>query len=324
MISKTTHVLSPIAAEVADGLTRTPKSLSPKLFYDQTGSELFEEITRLPEYYLTRTEQQLLREFASDIVRHVAGPEAPLLTLVELGAGTATKTSTIIDAILKAQPSLAFYPIDVSPAALETAASHLTRSFPRLIVRPMVTDYTDGIPTIDASSRNTRRLVLYIGSSVGNFEPMDASAVLVRVRHTLFPGDALLLGTDLAKSPNVLLPAYNDASGITARFNKNLLARINRELGAHFDLDSFRHIDLWNAQESRIEMHLESICDQTVSIDDLGLRVSFRKNERIHTENSYKFTHTMASALLQNAGFVLEHTWTDSREWFALHLARVP
>jgi L-histidine N-alpha-methyltransferase len=317
MISQNTQIVSPIAEDVLEGLSRTPKALSPKLFYDQAGSELFEEITRLPEYYLTRTEQQILDEHAPEMVA-LAGDD---LTVVELGAGTAAKTCTILRAIHDSQPSLAFYPVDVSPSPLDAATDRLRFEFPNLLVRPLVADYTSGLPQI--AKLPGRKLVLYIGSSIGNFEPMDAASMLARIRRSLAPGDALLVGTDMRKDERILVPAYDDADGVTARFNKNMLARINRELGGDFNLDTFRHVAVWNPRESRMEMYLESSVAQTVRIKDIGHSVRFDAGEPIHTENSYKFTREMIAAILQNAGFHIERSWTDRHKWFALHLARV-
>jgi L-histidine Nalpha-methyltransferase len=310
------HVVSPIAEDVLAGLTRTPKSLPPKLFYDAAGSELFELITELPEYYLTRTEAGILKQFAGEMLE-AAGDD---ITLVELGAGTATKTRTVIRELLKRQRRVKFYPIDVSRSALEDAARSLNGDFPGLELHPVVADYCEGLDGI--ANNAGRKLVLYLGSSIGNFEPMQAGAVLHSVRSSLREGDALLLGTDLVKSESVLVPAYDDAQGVTARFNKNMLARINRELGGDFDVNAFRHVAIWNPKCSRIEIYLESACERTVTIDALGLRVHFDSGERMHTENSYKFTPHMVRSILNMGGFELEQSWTDRREWFALHMAR--
>lgn len=317
MTSQRQPLLSAIAGDVWRGLTRSPKSLPPWLLYDKAGSALFEEITRLPEYYLTRTERQIFKQHADEMA-HAAGRD---LTLIELGAGTATKTCTIINAILQRQKTLTFYPVDVSPDALAAAVHHLTRKHGALTVKPLVADYTAGLPEIE--SVRGRKMVLYIGSSIGNFEPLEASAVLARVRRSLRTGDVLLVGTDMVKDPSVLVPAYDDAQGVTARFILNLLARINRELGGHFDIGSFRHVALWNGDSSRMEIYLESLREQRVSIDDLGLKVHFGMGERIHCENSYKFTMQMICSVLRNAGFVLDQTWMDERNWFGLHLATV-
>ncbi|HEY3355536.1 MAG TPA: L-histidine N(alpha)-methyltransferase [Polyangia bacterium] len=309
---------SPLAQEVRAGLSRRPKALSPWLFYDAAGSALFEEITRLPEYYLTRTEQRILDWYA-DTVAEAAGPE---VTLVELGAGTARKTRTLITALLRRQPRLHYFPLDVSAAALGVAARQLHADFPALHVEPIVTDYTrDAGPLARLPGR---RLVLFLGSSIGNYEPAAAGALLGGLRaHALRPGDALLVGTDLAKSAELLLPAYDDAAGVTARFNKNVLVRINRELGGDFDPGRFDHVALWNAAASRVEMHLESRRRQRVRVGALGLEVVFDRQERLHTESSYKFTRSMLAQVVLAAGLRLERTWTDHRGWFALHLLRV-
>jgi L-histidine N-alpha-methyltransferase len=310
------RAVSPIAEDVLSGLTRTPKALPPKLFYDAEGSQLFESITELPEYYLTRTEASILDQFAGEMVE-APGTE---ITLVELGAGTATKTRIVIRELLKRQRRVKFYPIDVSNSALEDAARSLNGDFPGLEVHPVVADYSEGLDGIANSAG--RKLVLYLGSSIGNFEPMQGGAVLHSVRNSLRAGDTLLLGTDLVKSEKVLIPAYDDAQGVTACFNKNMLARINRELGGDFDLAAFRHVAIWNPKCSRIEIYLESLREQTVTVDALGLRVHFRRGERMHTENSYKFTSHMVHSILNMGGFELERSWTDRRDWFALHLAR--
>ncbi len=308
---------SPIALDVREGLTATPKHLPAKLFYDEIGSQLFEQITELPEYYLTRTERSILERYAADILEQ-AGPS---LTLVELGAGTATKTRILIEELLQRQSRTLFYPIDVSSSALDEAVKQLSKQFPSLRVSPIVADYTGGVQALNRISG--RKLVLYIGSSIGNFEVHQAIRLLRRIRQSLRSGDALLLGADFAKSPKTLVPAYDDAQGVTAEFNKNILARINRELDADFDLDRFRHIAQWNRRCSRMEIYLESLVEQTVFIPGLDLDVKFKARERIHTENSYKYTDAMIESILCESGFTLEHTWCDRKKWFGVHLARV-
>ena len=306
-----------IALDVYHGLSAEPKRLPSKLFYDGPGSQLFEEITELPEYYLTRTERSIFESYAGEILRQ-AGPS---LTLIELGAGTATKTCILIEELLQQQSRSLFYPIDVSPSALEQAVRQLGEQFPALRVNPIVADYTGGVPAL---SRITgRKLVLYIGSSIGNFEPPHAVRILRRIRQTLRSGDALLLGADYAKSPKILLPAYDDAQGITAMFNKNILARLNRELDADFSLEAWRHVALWSKRCSRMEISLESLAEQTAFIPALNLDLKFRAGERIHTENSYKYTDAMIESILREGGFTLEHTWRDRKKWFGVHLARV-
>jgi L-histidine Nalpha-methyltransferase len=307
---------SAIAEDVRRGLTTSPKSLPAWLFYDAAGSALFEQITDLPEYYLTRAERQILTDCATEIVSAAGTP----VRLVELGAGTATKTHLVVAALLRRQLRLDYCPIDVSASALQLASDELHRAFPQVHVEPVVADYTNGVAHV--LNGGTRRLVLYLGSSIGNFDPEDALDLLRHVRDSLKPGDALLLGTDLAKNSRILVPAYDDAAGVTAAFNKNVLVRINRELGADFDLDSFHHEARWNRERSRMEMHLVSRNPHTVFISALDLTISFDKNESIHTENSYKYTLPQIRKLAKSSRFALERTWTDANDWFALHLLR--
>ncbi len=278
---------------------------------------MFEQITELPEYYLTRTERGIFEDYSSDIL-DAAGPS---LTLVELGAGTASKTCILIEELLQRQSRALFYPIDVSPSALNEAVRQMATQFPQLRVSPIVADYTGGVPALTRISG--RKLVLYIGSSIGNFEPSQAVGVLRRIRRSLRSGDALLLGTDLAKSSKVLLPAYDDAQGVTAQFNKNMLARLNRELDADFYLDAFRHVAVWNKRCSRMEMYLESTTKQSVFLPAIDLDVHFEKGERLHTENSYKYTSEMVNTIVRESGFRLEKSWSDPKGWFGEHLARV-
>ncbi len=312
------YVVDPaMAREVREGLSAMPKRLPAKFFYDEIGSALFEQITDLPEYYLTRTERAIFEDYAAEILE-AAGPS---LTLVELGAGTASKTCILIEELLQRQTRALFYPIDVSPSALSEAVRQMAVLFPQLRVSPIVADYTGGVPAL--TRINGRKLVLYIGSSIGNFEPSQAVAMLRRIRRSLRAGDALLLGTDLAKSSKILLPAYDDAQGITAQFNKNMLARLNRELDADFDLDAFRHVAVWNKRCSRMEIYLESTKKQSVFLPALDLDVRFEKDERLHTENSYKYTSEMVLTIVRESGFKLEKSWSDPKRWFGVHLARV-
>jgi L-histidine Nalpha-methyltransferase len=317
VIRKADLLVSPIAEDVLQGLSAQPKRLPPKLFYDAEGSRLFEEITRTAEYYPTRIERRILERFGSDIVRSAGGN----LTLVELGAGSAYKTKVLIRAILSRQLRLEFHPVDVSPAALKEAVASLNGDFPHLHVSPIVADYGRHLP--DLRSRPGRKLVLFIGSTIGNFEPEQARDFLRQVGGSLQVGDTLLLGFDMVKDAQVLHAAYNDAAGVTEQFNKNVLARINRELGGGFDLEEFDHVAFWNPQESRIEMHLESRVDQEIFVADLDKRFQFSFGERIHTENSYKFTRAGIRRLLKEVGLAQEKTWSDPNEWFSVVLARV-
>ena len=304
-------VTSSIAADVRAGLTASPKALPCHLLYDQEGSRLFEAITELPEYYLTRTELAILEEHAGDIAAAAGGAR----TVAELGAGTAVKTRTILDAVA---PEL-YVPIDVSASALEVASAQLAR--PGLEVRPLVGRYQELLPQLRALPGP--RLLLFIGSSIGNYDPPAAVELLAAARRCLVAGDSLLLGADLRKPEEVLLPAYDDAAGVTARFTRNLLVRLNREIGARFDVDGFRHLALWNPERSRMEIYLESLRDQEVAIPALGLVVRFVRGERLHTENSYKLPLAAQLRLLRDAGFTPAALWRDRREHYAVHLARV-
>ncbi len=302
--------------EVRRGLLSRPKRLPPALFYDETGSALFERITELAEYYPTRTEHGILECHVADMLLE-AGSE---LQVVELGSGSSTKTHLLLRALLERQQGGSYTPIDVSASALDQAKSALTGTFPQLEVRPIHADYLEGLASLNRAG--ARRLVLFLGSTIGNFDPLHATAFLRSVRESLQPGDALLIGMDLAKAPSILVPAYDDALGITARFNLNVLARLNRAWGADFELESFRHVALWNEAESRMEMHLESQVRQSVHIRALELTIGLEEGERIHTENSYKYRPGMGEAILHDAGWKLENTWMDAQRWFALHLAR--
>lgn len=312
--------LESVKQDVRRGLTAMPKTLSPWLFYDEAGSRLFERITRLPEYYVTRTEREILEAHADEIVR-LAGRGGERLRLVELGAGSGIKTELLMRALLRRQTSLEYLPSDVSRSALVDARTRLEEKIAHVRVEPRVENYKNGIAPLPDDE--IRALVLWIGSSIGNFNPQDARQVLIRLRTRLKRGDALLLGVDNVKSEPVLLAAYNDAAGVTAAFNKNLLVRLNRELGANFDVNGFEHRAVWNARESRIEMHLISRYAQAVKVPATGQRVFFAAGESIHTENSYKFTAERVKALLKDAGFSLERSWTDARDWFGVHLAVV-
>jgi L-histidine N-alpha-methyltransferase len=312
-----------VAAEARRGLTASPRTLSPWLFYDEPGSRLFEQITTLPEYYLTRTERAILTTHAAEIVRHLNAP----ITLAELGAGTATKTGILLRAAAAVQPHVLYQPIDVSPSCLEEAQS-LEQTIPGVQVHPQVANYiTDPISLVRPPHHKI--LALYIGSSIGNFSPADAHGILTNLRAQLHPGDALLLGTDLAPRPHnpipTLLAAYADAQGITAAFNRNILTRLNRDLDSDFNPTCFRHVARWNPTESRIEMHLESLAQQQVRIpaNSAGpaLTLTFAPGETIHTENSYKFTPPAIARLLQAARFTPTRTFEDPQTLFAVTLA---
>ena len=318
-----THPLYEVAARpeiaqvVADGLRATPKKLPPWLFYDAAGSALFEQITDLPEYYPTRAEREIFARDGAAIVG--AALRRRDATFVELGAGTATKTQLLMRAAAALRGRARFVPVDVSPTPLEAARARITAEDPAVSVEPWVATHEEAMPRL--ASLPGGKVVLFVGSSIGNYEGEEAIALLAGIRGALVPGDALILGTDLRKDPAVLVPAYDDAAGVTAAFNLNVLARINRELGGRFDLERFRHVALWNDTASRIEMHLESVGDQVVAIDRLGLRVRFRDGERIHTESSVKYDDAMVDAMLGAARFRRAQTWCDAAKRFAVHVA---
>ncbi len=325
-----TAIIEAVATEARRGLTASPKCLAPWLFYDEAGSRLFEQITTLPEYYLTRTERDIFTTHADDIF----GILDSQLTIIELGAGTASKTGILLRALTHRQPGVLYQPIDISPTALDEASAQLESAIPNLNVRSRVANYVTDSFTIERPA-GTRVLALYIGSSIGNFSPEEARHILTTLRAQLLPGDALLLGTDLApcppeaahpaKSPSTLLAAYNDKQGVTAAFNRNILARLNRDLGADFCPDQFAHRALWNHTRSRIEMHLKSLVPQRVTIpaNSAGpaLHLNFFSGETIHTENSYKFTPETVAALLTDTGFTTTRTFTDPDSLFAVTLA---
>jgi L-histidine Nalpha-methyltransferase len=313
------HISDKVASSVYEGLLSRPKWLPSWLFYDSAGSRLFDEITRIPEYYVTRTERAILESCASEIVSRAAGGNA--LRLVELGAGSAEKTRLLLSAAVQRQDTVFYEPVDVSASALIEAQMRIEEEIPGVLVCPRVADYTHELD-LDSTLATERRLVLYIGSSIGNFEPGESLLLLERVRAALDPGDCLLLGVDLVKEQSVLLTAYDDQAGVTAAFNRNLLVRLNRELDADFNPESFAHRAIWNAEKSRMEMHLVSETKQTVWLPAIDLRVEFAAGESIHTENSYKYRPGDAEALVARAGFAPEATWTDERGWFAVCLAR--
>ena len=306
-----------VGSEVYRGLTARPKTLSPWLFYDREGSRLFEEITELDEYYVTRTERGIFEAQADAII--AAASDGSPLTVIELGAGTATKTGILLAAAVRKQGSVEYHAIDVSESALAEAKQNIEENVAGVKVVTQTADYTDGLGALD--TLGGRRLVLYIGSSIGNFDAAGQLEVLRGVRSQLRPGDQLLLGMDMVKDLPTLLAAYDDAKGVTAAFNKNVLTRINRELGADFHPQCFRHKVRWDGELSRIEMHLESLVRQTVTIPELGLEVALRRGETIHTENSYKFTAERINQMLTRTGFQVTDRWMDPKKWFSVVLA---
>jgi dimethylhistidine N-methyltransferase len=289
------------------------------MFYDELGSQLFEQITTLAEYYPTRTERSLLEDHAEAIVTTSLAGSQPL-RIVELGAGTALKTCVLLAAAARKQIDVVYMPLDVSADALEIACRNVECAFPGVLVEPVVVNYVNSPPQLEEFDGAT--LALYLGSSIGNFLPEEARTILRNLGSQLRSGDALVLGTDLVKDEWTLVSAYDDDDWVTAAFNLNILNRLNRELDADFDLAAFRHCVRWNAVESRIEMHLESTCEQSIQVSAADLELYFRKGETIHTENSYKFTDEALVALLSESGFEIQQAWKDARDWYALTLSR--
>ncbi|MFE2101443.1 L-histidine N(alpha)-methyltransferase [Streptomyces sp. PTD9-10] len=299
-----------LRADVLAGLTVNPKTLPPKWFYDARGSELFEQITELPEYYPTRAEREILVARSGEIAA-ASGAR----TLVELGSGSSEKTRYLLDALT----SLAAYvPVDVSESALTQAGQALIEERPGLDVHALIADFTAPLALPETPGP---RLVAFLGGTIGNLLPAERAKFLASVRALLAPGDALLLGTDLVKDEQVLVRAYDDAAGVTAAFNKNVLAVMNRELGADFDPDAFDHLALWDSEQEWIEMRLRSRTEQTVKVPALDLAVHFAAGEELRTEVSAKFRKDGVSTELDAVGLELTHWWTDTESRFALSLS---
>ena len=308
-------LLADFAEDVRRGLSAKPKHLFPKYLYDELGSQLFEAICLLPEYYLTRAENEILTRYAGEIVGSIETPN----TLIEMGSGSASKTSLIIETLLRGQPELLFVPVDISASALETSSRVLLQSYPRLRIEAYAAEYFDGLAEL-AKGQRGRTLALFLGSNVSNFEPEDARSFLRAMRNVLRAGDALLLGADLKKESRVLEAAYNDSLGVTAAFSRNLLVRINRGLDANFHVPAFRHRAVYQEASSRIEICLESLRAQTVVIPRLDMKVEFGEGELIHTENSYKYDLDGLAKLATDAGFVCGRTWLDEQKRFSSNL----
>ena len=309
-----------LRADVRNGLTATPKQLPPKWFYDHRGSELFDEITRLDEYYPTRREREIIERQAAA----VAGFGAD--TVIELGSGTSEKSRLLLDAMVDpaGERHLRRYvPFDVSETFLRESAAGLADDYPDLAVHAVVGDFEHhlhALSSVGGPSMSGRRLVVFLGGTIGNLDPAQRRSFFARMADALDPGDGLLLGTDLVKDPGRLVRAYDDARGVTAAFNKNVLAVINRELDADFDLDTFEHVARWDPEAEWIEMRLRSTSDQRVHVGALGLEVGFRAGEEVRTEISAKFRRAGITHELAAAGFGVANWWTDAAGDFALSL----
>jgi dimethylhistidine N-methyltransferase len=312
----------PFADDVRSGLTARPKTLPPKYFYDELGSALFEAICLLPEYYLTRAETEILTTRAGEIIADVEPTQ-----LIELGSGSAVKTRYLIEAGLQRRNALEYSAIDISQTVLEATAKALQAQYPGLTVQSYEGEYYEGLRKLprgnfQSGAPGRRALALFLGSNIGNFDPPEALRFLRAIREVLHASDALLLGTDLKKDRVALEAAYDDSIGLTAAFDLNVLARINRELGGRFDTRAFRHRANYNEAAGRVEMHLVSTVDQVVPISSLSLDVEFVRGESIHTEYSYKFSRDDVQHLASGAGFELQHVWTDAAGRFACNLLR--
>jgi dimethylhistidine N-methyltransferase len=299
---------SVFARDAIGDLSQQPKRLSPKYFYDQTGSELFEAITRLPEYYPTRTELGILRDRGNDIAAIIPKGAA----LIEFGAGATTKVRLLLEKCAFA----AYVPVDISGDFIKAQADALRRDFPDLAVHPVAADFTAPF-ALPAAVAGMPKVGFFPGSTIGNFEPQEASRFLRSAREILGSGAQMIIGADLEKDERVLHEAYNDAAGVTARFNLNVLVRMNRELGGNFDLSAFTHRAIYNRERHRIEMHLISKKPQTVRM--LGTSISFHPGESIHTENSYKYSIERFTALARGSGWQVRESWTDNNRMFSVH-----
>jgi L-histidine Nalpha-methyltransferase len=300
--------------DARQGLTSNPKVLQPKWFYDSRGSDLFEEITRLPEYYPTRAERSILDLHAGDIARHTGAH-----TLVELGSGSSEKTRLLLDALQEAGTLRQYVPLDVSETALRDAVAAIHGDYPSLAIHGVVADFTQHLDRIPGQ---TPRVVAFLGGTIGNFLPHERADFLGALRDTLVPGDWLLLGTDLVKDPGVLVPAYDDSAGVTADFNRNVLAVLNRELGADFDLENYQHVAIWDPKNEWIEMRLRAVATAEVTLSELDLDIVLQAGEEIRTEISAKFRREGVEGELAKAGFEMDSWWTDPEGRFALSLAR--
>ncbi len=303
-----------LTADARRGLTATPKDLPPKYFYDDHGSDLFDQITRLPEYYPTRTERSILLDQADAIVK-----ASGATTLVELGSGTSEKTRILLDSFHRADSLHTFAPFDVSEATLRDAARSVASEYPGVGVHAVVGDFERHLAHVPTDGH---RMVAFLGGTIGNFAPAARAEFLAALAATLRPDETLLLGTDLVKDPGRLVRAYDDAAGVTAAFNKNVLSVLNRELGADFDPDDFDHVAVWNAADEWIEMRLRSRRAVEIRVPTLDLDVTFAAGEEMRTEISSKFRRDRVADELTTAGFELVEWWTDPADDFALSLAR--
>lgn len=307
------------SSAVAEGLSNPQKTLPCRFFYDAVGSELFEQICDLPEYYPTRTEQQILERYAADMIEAVGHQNE--VALVEFGSGSSFKTRIMMDALLARQAHLNYTPIDISSDFLLDSSLTLLSEYQRLSITAIAAEYNEALRVLPELHAQPR-LFIFLGSNIGNFDQQEAVALLGKMAHQMRAEDRFLIGFDLVKDHDILFAAYNDAAGVTAAFNKNLLARINRDLGADFDLDQFAHYAPFVEEPARIDVRLVSRCSQSVYIEALEQTAEFEEGEYIHTENSHKYTPESFATLCDAAGLVIQEEWFDERTWFEMALLR--
>ncbi len=307
--------LASFGEEVQSGLSGVPKTLPCRFLYDEAGSQLFEEICEVPEYYLTRVERQILAERADEIARCFSEP----ITLAELGSGSSSKTRLLIESLLRCHGRLRYVPVDISRSILEESAQELLERYDALEIMAIASEYQEGLRHVRTHTHRPK-LVSWLGSSIGNLDRQEAASFLRGVRSLMVPADRMLVGIDLRKDAAVLEAAYDDAAGVTARFSLNLLERMNRELGADFDPEHFRHVATYLEEEGRVEIQLQSQRRQTASIDALGLEVEFEAGEGIYTENAFKYSLDEIDGLAGEADLHVEHQWLDADERYSVSL----
>ncbi len=308
-----TKIENSFADEIKSSLSKDKKFISPKFFYDIKGSELFEKICLLPEYYPTRTEISILKQLQGDLLDYLDDS----FRLVELGSGSSTKTRLILDVFKKFQ-KIEYFPIDISEILTESSEILLS-NYDNLHITGIIDTYEGGLEFLK-NYDTKKNLIIFLGSSYGNFAPDDGVQFLKKINSTMKPGDLFLIGLDLVKDSSILESAYNDSKGVTAAFNLNVLSRINDELDADFDLNNFAHHSVYDEKSQRIEMYLKSLVNQSIVISKSGATISLRKDELIHTEYSHKFKLTQINSLFEDAGFVVNHTWCDEKKYFSLTL----
>lgn len=303
------------AEEISSSLNRNSKFITPKFFYDKKGSDLFEKICTLPEYYPTRTEIAILKNLQIELPKYLDDS----FRLVELGSGASVKTRLILDIFTKLQDSIEYVPIDISEILAESS-EQLLKDYDNLHITGIIDTYEGGLEFLE-NYDDKKNLILFLGSSFGNFSPDDGKIFLQKINSAMKLGDLFLIGLDLVKDTRILESAYDDSQGITAQFNLNVLSRINNELGANFDLNNFSHYSTYNEEYQRIEMYLKSLSSQSIVVSKSNILLNIEKNELIHTEHSYKFSLSQIRSLLKNTGFKIHHIWLDDKKYFSLTLA---